>query len=284
MVKIVTDSSAYFSDPDFARRHDVRVLPLRLRLGRQTVAEPDLTSEQLFEKLGPDGPAPVLEAPTPEEFAAVFEDLARVSDKIIAIHFSGKLSRVPQNARAGADFLLGRCQIQVVDSLSASIGLGGLVELAAEAAGRGEPIDEIVKAVRGQIPRLYGVFFTERMEYLAQARHVGRAHATLGELLNIRPCLALEEGDLVPMEKVRTRAQAIEKLVEFVVEFSAIERCAIVQPSARPTADTRALLEQLAVEFPGRRWPILPYGPSLAALLGPDAMGILIQEGAESDD
>ena len=284
MVKIVTDSSAYFTDPAFARQHDVRVLPLHLRLGRQTLAEPDLTSEQLFEQLGPDGPAPILEPPAPEAFAAVFEDLARVTDQIIAIHFSGKLSRVPQNARAGADFLLGRCQIHVLDSLSASIGLGGLVELAAQAAERGASADEIVKAVRGQIPRLYGVFFTERMEYLAQARHVGRAHAALGEMLGIRPCLALEEGDLVPMEKVRTRAQAIEKLVEFVVEFSAIERCAILQPSARPTADTRALVEQLAVEFPGRRWPILPYGPSLAALLGPEAMGVLIQEGAAADD
>jgi DegV family protein with EDD domain len=284
MVKIVTDSNAHFIDPEFARRHDVRVLPLHVSVGRQTISELDLTSEQLFERIGPQGPAPVLVAPAPEAFAAVFEDLARTTDKIIAIHFSGKLSRVPQNARAGADFLLGRCQIHVVDSLSASVGLGGLVELAVQEAERGAPIDEIVKAVRGQIPRLYGVFFTERMEYLAQARHVGRAHATLGEMLGIHPCLALEEGDLIPMEKVRTRAQAIEKLVEFVVEFSEIEQCAILQPSARPTADTRALLEQLAIEFPGRRWPLIPYGPSLATLLGPDAMGMLIREGAAPDD
>lgn len=283
-VRIVTDSNAYFTDPDFARRHAVEVLPLRIRLGQQSVAEPELTTEQLFERLGAQRTPPTLEAPTPEEFAAVFETLAKTTDKIVAIHFSGKLSQVPQTARAGADFLLGRCQIHVIDSLSTSIGLGGLVELAAEAASQGAAVDEIVKAVRGQIPRLYGVFFTERMQYLTRARRVGRAHATLGELLGIHPCLALEEGELIPMEKVRTRTQAIEKLVEFVVEFAEIERCAILQPAPRPTADTRSLLEQLAVEFPGRRWPLVPYGPSLATLLGPDAMGVLIQEAAQPEN
>jgi DegV family protein with EDD domain len=279
MVRILTDSSAYFADPDFARQHDIRILPLRLRLGSERLSEADVTVEQLFQRVAETGKLPVIEPPTPEEFAAEFENLARTADSLIALHFSGKLSPVPQNARAGAGALLGRCQIHVIDSLSTSVGLGGLVELAAGEAARGASADEIVKAVRGQIPHLYGVFFTEGMEYLAQARHIGQAHATLGEMLGIRPCLALEEGDLIPMEKVRTRQQAIEKLAEFVIEFTEIERCAILQPTARATADTRALLEQLAVEFPGRRWPIVAYGPSLGALLGPDAMGVLIQEG-----
>lgn len=283
MVKIVTDSNAQFADPGFARQHDVRVMPLRVRLGDQVFGDGDLTLEQLFQHATEHKVLPAIEPPAPEAFAAVFEELAKTTDKIIAIHLSGKLSHTPQNARAGADFLLGRCQIHVIDSLSASVGLGGLVEAAVQAAESGAPVDEIVKAVRGRIPRLYGVFFTERMEYLARAEHVGRAHATLGEMLGIRPCLALEEGDLVPMEKVRTRAQAIEKLVEFVIEFTDIERCAILQASVRPTADTRALLEQLAVEFPGRRWPIVTYPASLGALLGPDAMGLLIQEGESGD-
>jgi DegV family protein with EDD domain len=283
MVRIVTDSNAYFTDPDFARQHDVTVLPLHIRVGERVFSETDLTTEQLFQRVT-DGKLPAVEPPSPEAFAAAFEALARTTDKIVSIHFSDKLSGVAHNARVGASALLGRCQIHVIDSQSASIGLGGLVELAARAAARGASLDEIVKAVRGQIPRLYGVFFTERMEYLARAQHVGTAHALLGEMLGIRPCLALEEGDLIPMEKVRTRQQAIEKLVEFVVEFTDIERCAILQPSPRASADTPLLLEQLAVEFPGRRWPIIAYGPSLAALLGPDAMGVLIHEGGAEDD
>lgn len=278
MIRILTDSNAYFVEPDFARKHQVRVVPLGVRVGGAVLPEPSLTTEQLFQRAAIDGDRPLIEPPAPEQFALIFEELAQTTDTIIAIHFSGKLSPVPQNARAGAEALLGRLNIQVIDSLSVSIGLGALVEVAVREAERGAPADDVVKAVRAHIPRLYGVFFTESMAYLAQLQTIGSAHATLGEMLEIKPCLALEEGDLVPMEKCRTRAQAIEKLVEYAIEFNEIERCAIVQASPRANDDTRSLLEQLAAEMPGRRWPIIPYTPALAALLGPEAMGIIVLE------
>jgi fatty acid-binding protein DegV len=84
------------------------------------------------------------------------------------------------------------------------------------------------------------------------------------------------------MEKVRTREQAIEKMVEFVIEFADMERVGILQDTPHPTADTRYLLEQLSLEMPNREWPILTYGPSLATLLGPGAMGVIVYE-RESD-
>jgi hypothetical protein len=71
----------------------------------------------------------------------------------------------------------------------------------------------------------------------------------------------------------------VEKLVEFVVEFSNIEHLAILQSSENYTDDTRLLLERLAVEFPGRSWPVLTYGPALATFLGPNAMGVVVHEG-----
>ncbi len=277
-IRIVTDSNAHFAEPDFARRHQVHVLPLGVRLGDEVVPETALTTDQLFQRVAAGAPPPTLEAPTPEAFAAVYEALSRTTDTIIGIHFSGKLSQVPHNARLGAETLLGRRNIQVVDSLSVSVGQGALVEAAVHAAEAGASAEEVVKVVRGHIARLYGVFFTETMSYLAQVRHVGQAHALLGEMLDIKPVLALEDGDLIPIEKVRTRAQAIEKLVEYAIEFSDIARCAILQTTPRPTEDTRSLLEQLAAELPGQRWPIIPYSPALGALLGPEAMGIIVHE------
>ena len=136
--------------------------------------------------------------------------------------------------------------------------------------------------MRGMIPRLYAVFFIETMEFLAKAERIGKAQAVLGAMLGIKPFLTLEDGDLVPMEKVRTRQQAIEKLVEFVVEFSNIEHLAILQGSAAPSDDTRLLLERLALEFPGRTWPVLAYRPSLATFVGPNAMGVVVFEGQAS--
>ena len=66
------------------------------------------------------------------------------------------------------------------------------------------------RIVRGMIPRLYAVFFIETMDFLARAGRIGKAQAVLGSMMGIKPFLTLEEGDIVPMEKVRTRQQAID--------------------------------------------------------------------------
>jgi DegV family protein with EDD domain len=284
-IKIVTDSTAHFFDPTFAEKHDVTVVPLTIHFGKQVYTEgPDLSTAQVFARIAGGEPIPVAASPTVEQFALAYEQVAKATDKILAIHLSSKLSRTCANARAGAEALAGRCKIQVIDSLSTSIGLGLLVEAAALAAERGATQDDIVRIVRGMVPRLYTVFFTETMEYLAKAGRVGKAQAVLGSMLGIKPFLTMEDGDIVPMEKVRTRPQAVEKLIEFIVEFSNIEHLAILQSSPQYNEDTRMLLERLAIDFPGRQWPVLTYGPSLATFLGPDAMGVIVFEGEEEPE
>jgi DegV family protein with EDD domain len=279
-VRIVTDSTAHFFDPEFPAKHNVTVVPLTIRFGPQSYTDGvDLDNARFFERVANGGPIPTAHAPTAHQFAASYESICRANEDILSIHVSSKLSNVIRNARAGQDEVLGRCKIQIIDSLTTSIGLGLLVEAAALAAERGAPQDEIVRIVRGMIPRMYAVFFIETMEFLAKAERIGKAQAVLGAMLGIKPFLTLEDGDIVPMEKVRTRQQAIEKLVEFVVEFSNIEHLAILQSGAEHTDDTRLLLERLAMEFPEREWPVLPYSPTLGTIVGPNAMGVAVFEG-----
>lgn len=279
-VRIVTDSTAHFFDPEFPARHNVTVVPLGIQFGQQTFYDGvDMTTERFFERVDAGGPIPTAQAPTPKQFSTVYESICRGNEDVLSIHVSSKLSRTIHNAKAGAEEVLGRCKINIIDSLTTSIGLGLLVEAAALAAERGASEDDIVRIVRGMIPRLYAVFFIETMEFLAKAERIGKAQAVLGSMLGIKPFLTLEDGDIVPMEKVRTRQQAVEKLVEFVVEFANIEHLAIMQSATAPTDDTRLLLERLALEFPGRSWPVLAYGPSLATFVGPRAMGVVVFEG-----
>jgi DegV family protein with EDD domain len=281
-VHIVTDSTAHFFDPEFPHKHNVTVVPLTIHFGNRAFKEGvDLDTAEFFQRVAAGDPLPTAASPTSEQFTAVYENIARSTDRILSIHVSGKLSRTPQNARAGSEALTGRCKIQVIDSLATSIGLGVLVEAAALAAERGASQDDVVRVVRGMIPRLYSVFFIETLDFLARAGRIGKSQAVLGAMLGIKPFLTMEEGDIVPMEKVRTRQQAVEKLLEFVIEFSNIEHCAILQSSPDHTEDTRLLLERLALDFPGRAWPVLAYGPSLATFLGPGAMGVIVLEGAE---
>jgi DegV family protein with EDD domain len=284
-VRIVTDSTAHFEDPDFPRKHNVAVVPLAIHFGKDSFRDGvNITTESLFNLVETTGILPTAASPTQEQFAAVYEEIARTGDSIVSIHLSSKLGRVWRNASAASEPLLGRCNIQVIDSLSTSLGLGWLVEAAARAAEAGETADEIVRIVRGLTHRLYIVFFVETATYLANNKRFGKAQAALSPMLGIKPFLSIEDGDIVPMEKVRNRQQAVEKLVEFVSEFSHLEHLAILQSAPAPSDDSRQLLNQLAINFPGRKFPVVAYGPSLATYIGPGGMGVIVFEGEPDDD
>jgi fatty acid-binding protein DegV len=104
------------------------------------------------------------------------------------------------------------------------------------------------------------------------------SHTILGAMLSIKPFLTLEDGEIKPIEKVRTRAQAIERLVEFAVEFTDIEDALILHNRARSGEQARMLQDRLVQEFPGQHFAIANYSPALACLIGADAAGIVVME------
>ncbi len=278
-IQIVTDSTVQFCTPGFADDHRFTVVPLTVHLGALAYREgSELTTEQLFQRVAAGAPLPVMEAPTAEQFTAVYQELSRQTDQILSIHVSSKLSDTVQNAQASSGAIKGRCKIEVIDSLSISAGLGALVEIAVLAAESGASLEETVRQVRSAVPRLYAVFLVESLTYLAHAGRANPAQALLAEMLNVKPFLTLEEGDLAPMEKTRSRVQAVEKIIEFVTEFTDIRHLAILRGVASQPADAQQVRERLEAAYPKRTWPVATYGPSLAALLGPDALGVMVCE------
>ena len=180
----------------------------------------------------------------------------------------------------GSEALLGRCSIAVVDSMTTSIGLGILIKAAAQATNEGASLDDIVRLVRGMIPHVYLIFYVETMDYLERSGRIGKAQAILGSMLNIKPILFMEDGDIIPLEKVRTTERALEKLFEFVAEFDNLEQTAIIQRSKFPNKEARQLQDRLLQSFPDLGFPIIQYGPDLATRVGSSALGIVVYEGA----
>jgi len=280
-VAIVTDSTA-FLEPGVARELDITVVPLSVHIGDETLRDGiDITPEAFFQRLERGGPIPRTSPPSVEEFERVYTRLHARTDQILSIHISGQLSQTLRNAQRGAERLLGRCEIAVIDSLTTSLGLGILATNAAKAAQEGADLDEIVRLVRGMIPHIYVVFYVDEMDYLERGRRIGKAQAILGTMLNIKPLLFMEDGEIIPLEKVRTHEKAVEKLFEFVAEFSELEQAAIVQRHPTPTEETKMLLERLELLFPDMPFPIIQYGPVLASHVGPSAMGVIVYETPE---
>jgi len=186
-----------------------------------------------------------------------------------------------QTARSG---LLGRCEIVVIDSQTTSLGLGYLVEAVAKVAKSGATLDEVVHIARGVIPRVYSVYYVDTLEHIQRAGLIGETQAVLGTMLTIKPLLTIEDGKMIVMEKVRTHSQAIDKMVEFVAEFTHIERLGIVQNTTRSTDYTRMLQDRLALAFSRLQYPIMLYEPLIANIIGPDGMGMIVLEGEPDEE
>ncbi len=277
-VAIVTDSTAYL-EPGVAQELGITVVPLSVHIGDETLRDGiDITPEAFFQRLERGGPLPRTTSPSVQTFEQIYADLHTRTDQILSIHLSGQLSQTVHQAQRGAESLLGRCEIAVIDSLTTSLGLGILATAAAKAAREGTTLDEIVRLIRGMIPHIYIVFYVNEMSYLERGRRIGQAQAILGSMLNIKPLLFMEDGEIIPLEKVRTHEKAIEKLFEFVAEFSELEQAAIVQRQATPTKETKLLLERLEQLFPTVKFPVIQYGPVLASHVGPSAMGVVVYE------
>lgn len=280
-VRVVTDSTAHL-DPEVVEKLGITVLPMRIQIGAETLTDgPNFDKEMFFRQMARSS-VPPRSVPLPVQvFEEIYEELNQTTDHIFSLHVSSSLSDAWAVARQAASRLLGRCEIAVVDSKTVSVGLGILVKAAAEAAAEGQSLGDIVRIIRGMIRRVYLVFFVETLDYLEREGRIRPAQALLGTMLNIKPFLTMEEGELIPMEKVHFRDKAVDKLFEFVAEFSIIEQIAILQSTPRPTEETRLLLERMDMTFPGLEVPIVVYGPTLASHLGLGALGVIVFEGRE---
>ncbi|MFQ5611136.1 MAG: DegV family protein [Anaerolineae bacterium] len=280
-IAIVTDSNAYF-EPGEAERLNITVVPLHIHIGDEVLKDgEEMNPDAFFQRLQRGGPMPTVSAPSVEAFQAAYTELHKSTDKILSIHVSGCLSPTVHNAQLSADTLLGRCTIEVIDSMTISVGLGILAKTAAEAARDGAKMDDIVRLVRGMIPHIYVVLYVDRMGFLERSGRISRSQAILGSMLNIKPILFMEDGEIIPLEKVRTPDKAIEKLFNFVAEFDGSEQMAIIQATPYPTEETKMLLERLGQLFPDMDFPIIQYNPVLATHVGPTALGVIVYEGMD---
>jgi len=277
-VKIVTDSNAHFPNPGLISGLGIEVLPLTIRIGSQAHLERVNVSDEAFlRKLGQDPKSLSIEAPSVAQVRSFFERLGRDTDKIVCIHSSGALNDVGEVTRQAAESFAGRQRIVVLDTATTSVGVGLIVEAAARAASEDASLAETVRIVRGMIPHMYALFFSDSLEFLEAWGRLGSAQTFLGTMLGLKPLATMEDGDLLPIEKVRQYSRAIDKLYQFIIEFSRIEEMFLIQHEFETEA--AQLLEQLELAYPGRDFPVVSYPPSLAVHIGPKAMGVIVYEG-----
>jgi DegV family protein with EDD domain len=217
-IAVVTDSTADLP-ANVYEENSIRVVPLHVRFGDETYREGvDLSSEEFYSKLASHKVMPRTSQPAPHEFEAVYRQLMDESDSIISIHMSSKLSGTYQSANIAAD-AIGTENIHVIDSNSVSAGTGLLALEAVRLSKLDTTVQEIVDKIEAIKTRLRLFFTVDTFEYMVKNGRIGKGTAFLGALLSIRPILAIANGEVEPIEKLRgSRDRALMRLAEVVAD------------------------------------------------------------------
>lgn len=280
-VCILTDSTIQFPQPTFAGRNLVKVISIT---GNNTHQESSINPKT--SKAG-DLPSihrrdypPKLEYPDETELEKwlISPETQQPYDQVLAVFTSSYLCPLYSSMQVVANNWVGRCSIQVVDSLTTSIGLGMVVQAAAEQFSRGQTVLDVEHHIRSLIPHIYSILCTPNLSYLHHSGIIDVAQASVGEILSLLPVYVIEEGKLSPLEKVKNQRQVVDLFQEFIDEFDHLQHIAYLQGSGSSNQIGRLLREHASTTSPRTPFTEHNINIALATLFGPQSSGITVIE------
>jgi DegV family protein with EDD domain len=166
----------------------------------------------------------------------------------------------------------------IIDSLNTAIGLGLLVQAAAEYSHRGYTGREITHFIRGMVNHIYSVFCLPDLSHLYRAGLVDPAQAVVGEMLGVIPFFTLENGKLVHTQKIRSPRHLVDIMFEFVAEFENLKYLALIQGITSFEQESKNLRDRISQNI--RTTPLCEHSLSLAlaTILGPHSIGLVAME------
>ncbi|MFO7316586.1 MAG: DegV family protein [Bacilli bacterium] len=207
-IHIVTDSSCDISMEEAARKN-IHIVPLSLHIdGKTYVDGVDISPEPFLDMMDQAKELPKSSQPAPGRFQEVYEQLGNVGDEIISIHVAGKLSGTLQSARQGAE--MANANVTVFDSRFISTAMAIQVREAARLRDAGASVNEIIKRLELVRANTKMYIYLETLKNLLKGGRIGKGRALLGSLLNIKPIAVLEEGEYLPVSKMRSYGQVVK--------------------------------------------------------------------------
>ncbi|MFW6055774.1 MAG: DegV family protein [Chloroflexota bacterium] len=280
-VKVVTDSTADLP-PGLVKELDISVVPLHIHVGEETFQDGvSISTEGFYNLLTGGDILPKTSAPSSGMFTEVYEQLAQETDEIISIHISKKLSATYASALVGTEGVETPCRIELVDSLQASIGTGVLVVEAARLAREGRTLDEILKATLNAVPRTQFLGVLDTLEYLHKGGRIGKAATFLGSMLNVKPILTVREGIVHPVERLRGRERAFDRLCEIIQSYGPLSSLAVAHTTTED--EMERLANRLSQFFPYDEILRTRCGATLGTYLGPGALCVALIHGPDED-
>lgn len=264
-VCILTDKSAQFTHQNYPGYEHVFQVPFAL------------------ERVVQQGEVPLLEVPelrllhpSTKDYQQNFQELIKKYDSILVLTLSSHLLPLASQAQSAISRWQNHADIQVLDSHTVSIGLGWLVEQAAEAIHTGESCQAIIKRVQEKTKGIYFLFFIPDLGALVNTNHISPTQAMAASILEMLPIFMLEDGKLVPVEKAKSPRAVMEYFMEFLDEFQSPSRVALVHASSQAAGRLEQLRQHILTALPETHYSEHALSSELKLLLGNESIGMAI--------
>ena len=278
-VSVVTDSLASIPRDD-AVAGGIEVVSLYIHDGESNAAELDLDVAAFYRRLEDMRVLPTSSQPSVESFATAFRDALTRSSEVLGIFCSSKMSGTLEAARIAADLVLAEnpeARIELLDSGSNSMEEGFGVLAAASAAKVGETIERCTEFARETLGKTRYLFTPETLEYLRRGGRIGRASALVGAVLQIKPILTVEDGEVTTFSKVRTRGRALAEIARaFSDDVAAFGLAQVIVHYIGDPAPAERFARDQIEPVAARRVRIIPVSPVIGLHVGP-AVGIVYE-------
>lgn len=274
-VAVLTDSSAHLPT-SVINQFGIHVIPLMVLWGTEAFRDGvDITPAEFLKRLVEDPVHPTTTQPNPEDFLLIFERLGLDYDAIVAPLISSRLSGTVDSAQS-AKASFSRVPVRVIDTQSTSMGLGFAVLAAARAAAQGMSLEDIEAAARGAAASVRVLFVVDTLEYLHRGGRIGGASRLLGTAFSIKPLLHLHEGRVDALERVRTKAKAINRMLTLATQYADGQAARVAVMHAGSPEEAKALEAQVARLIKCEELHVTELSPALSVHTGPGTVGVAV--------
>ncbi len=276
MWRVVADSTMDLP-AEYIERHGIEVVPISIHFNGETYLDRVTLSEEAFYRLIDErGIIPKTSQPSPGQFAEVYTALRGAgAEAVLSLHISSKLSGTYDSALQAARMVADTVRVEVFDSWSGSGGLGFMALEAARMAEAGKSLDEALArlAWMREVMRIY--LMLDNLKFAQMSGRVTFVQQMVASMLRMKPIIAVKEGELVPAERVRTRARALERMVGLVADEYGDRPVHIAVMHARAPETARRLLDLARSRLTIVSEMITSLATSVAVHLGPGTTGIV---------
>ena len=216
-VKIFTDSCSDLPD-DVLKKYNIEMLATPVHFGDKVYGDrKELSPIEFYKKLDESPELPKTSMITPDTFIKKFKKALSEGYKVLSINFSSELSGIYESAVI-AKRNIASDDIHIIDSKSASVGLGLSVYLAARALKEGKKLKEVIKLTKYNCSHMEHIFAVGSLNMLKKGGRISKGEALIGSVLNIKPILHFQNGKILPYSKTRGKKKMLEFLLKTMEE------------------------------------------------------------------